>query len=263
MVTLALLLCAMVGMAQTNTTGAISGTITDASGASIPGAVITATSVQNGTVFHADTQANGGYIIPLLHPGTYNIVVTHTGFQSAKQGPVTVTVAGNASLNFKLSPGQTSQVVEVTGQAPLLEPENPNTTTTLDAKAIDSLPDPGNDLTFLAQVAPGAVITKGATSPSYIAADYNGLPGTGVNFTIDGASLTIPSWASTKPVPRISRWARIPFRKSASIPMRSQSIKAALRPGKSTMSASTVPTRCTAICSISGTGACSTPTTHS
>jgi len=178
--------------AQTNTTGAISGTVLDASGAAIPGATVTATSVQNGTVFHADTQTNGGFVIPLLHPGTYNVTVGHTGFETAKQGPVTVQVANNLSLNFKLAVGQASQVVEVTGEAPLLQPENPNTTTTLDTKGIDNLPDPGNDLTFLGQMAPGAVITKGATSPSYIAADYNGLPATGVNFTIDGASYNDP-----------------------------------------------------------------------
>ncbi|MGH9481364.1 MAG: carboxypeptidase regulatory-like domain-containing protein [Terriglobales bacterium] len=178
--------------AQTNTTGAIAGNVLDSSGASIPAATVTASSIQNGTVFKAQTQANGNYIIPLLQPGTYRVVAGRTGFQTSQQGPVTVAVATTAAVNFKLGVGSAAQTVEVTGEAALLQPENANTTTTLDAHTIENLPNPGNDLTFLAQVAPGAVITKGAISPSYIAADYNGLPGTGVNFTVDGASYNDP-----------------------------------------------------------------------
>lgn len=182
-------LCAGAAWAQNSTTGAISGTVSDATGAVVPAANITATNVQNGIAHSAVSQGNGGYVIPLLQPGTYNIAVERTGFETAKQAAVIVAVGSNVAVNIKLRVGQTAQTVEVTGAAPLLEPKNPNISTTLDTTAIADLPNPGNDLTYLAQVAPGATITKNG---AYYNAYYNGLPGTTSNFTVDGGSYNDP-----------------------------------------------------------------------
>ncbi|MGH9476137.1 MAG: carboxypeptidase regulatory-like domain-containing protein [Terriglobales bacterium] len=188
-VMLSLMLSAGAAWAQNATTGAISGKVTDPSGASVPAATVLAINLQTGGAYRAVTQPNGGYIIPLLQPGSYTVTVTHPGFSTAKQVAVAVAVTSNIGLNFKLAIGQTSQTVEVTGQAPLLQPENPNISTTLNAQAIENLPNPGNDLTYLAQLTPGATITKNG---SYYNATYNGLPGTTSNFTIDGGSYNDP-----------------------------------------------------------------------
>ncbi|HXR97171.1 MAG TPA: carboxypeptidase regulatory-like domain-containing protein [Terriglobales bacterium] len=173
------------GMAQSLTTGALSGNITDPSGASIPGAKVTATSAATGAVHSTESQANGGYLIPLLEPGQYTITVEKTGFQTAKQSGVGIAVSTTGALNFKLQVGASSQTVEVTGEAPLIQPQNANTTTTLDSKAIENLPNPGGDITMLAQISPGAVMhVQGGGGTAGLS--FNGVQGNAIEYTYDG-----------------------------------------------------------------------------
>jgi len=174
---------------QSLTTGAISGVVTDPTGAVVPHATITATQLGTGAERSGTTQTDGAYTIPLLVPGQYDVKVTASGFRTAEQSPVTVELSANSSLNFRLEVGQASQTVEVTGAAPLIETSNPNTTTNVSAAAIASLPNPGNDLSYVAQVAPGAVMN---TTGGYGNMEFNGLPATSTNFTIDGMDANDP-----------------------------------------------------------------------
>ncbi|MGH9472188.1 MAG: carboxypeptidase regulatory-like domain-containing protein [Terriglobales bacterium] len=171
--------------AQSLTTGALSGVVKDPSGASIPGAKVTATNEATGTQHSAVTQVNGSYLIPLLQPGKYTITVGMTGFQAVKQAGIGVQVSTTGTLNFKLQVGSASQTVQVTGEAALLQPQNANTTTTLDTKAIENLPNPGGDITMLAQIAPGAVMhVQGGGGTAGLS--FNGVQGNAVNYTVDG-----------------------------------------------------------------------------
>lgn len=185
---IALLSLAAAGWAQNATTGAISGVVSDPSGAVIPGATVTATSASDGSIHTTTTQINGHYLLPLLKPGDYTVTVAHTGFSTLKRSPVSVAVSGDTNLDAQLKVGESTQTVEVTGAPPLIQPDNANIESTLNATAIANLPNPGNDLTFLAQNAPGATMQKG----SFFNATYNGLPGTSANFTIDGGSYNDP-----------------------------------------------------------------------
>ncbi|MGH9472190.1 MAG: TonB-dependent receptor plug domain-containing protein [Terriglobales bacterium] len=89
------------------------------------------------------------------------------------------------TLNFKLQVGASTQTVQVTGEAALLQPQNANTSTTLDSKAIENLPNPGGDITMLEQIAPGAEMhVQGGGGTAGLS--YNGVPGNAVNYTVDG-----------------------------------------------------------------------------
>ncbi len=188
---LALFMMTVAGMAQSLTTGALAGTVTDPSGASIPGAKVTATSITTGAVHSTQSQGNGSYLIPLLEPGQYAITVEKTGFTTAKQAGVGVSTSATNSLNFKLQVGAAATTVEVTGEAPLLQPQNANTTTTLDTKAIENLPNPGGDITMLAQIAPGASMhVQGGGGTAGLS--FNGVQGNAVEYTQDGMDVNDP-----------------------------------------------------------------------
>jgi hypothetical protein len=168
--------------AQTLTTGAVSGTVTDPSGAVIPNAEVTLTSNSKGTVSKMKTNASGVYEFDLLEPGTYTLRVAATGFQTTSQ-QVSVNLSQTATMNFKMSVAAASQTVTVTEAPPLLQTQNGNTSTTLSEQQISQLPNPGNDLTAPAQLASGSVMN---TQGGYGNFSSNGIGGTENYFTLNG-----------------------------------------------------------------------------
>lgn len=178
-----------VATAQTSTTGAISGTVTDPSGGVVPNATVTATSTGTGASRTVQTGPSGTYDFPQLPLGEYRLNVKASGFRSADVGPITVQVAQAVTQNIALELGQATQTVEVSAQGSVIQVDNPNTTTTVSAQAIANLPNPGGDLTFEAQFAPGGVMNN---TGGYGNVEFNGLPATSNNFTIDGLDANDP-----------------------------------------------------------------------
>ncbi|MGH9541288.1 MAG: carboxypeptidase regulatory-like domain-containing protein [Terriglobales bacterium] len=176
--------------AQSLTTGAISGRVSDLSGAVVPGAAITATNVATGAVRKAVTTSVGVYTFAQLDPGNYDVKATAKGFQAQQQGPVAVTVGQVANVVFRLQIGTQEQTVQVTEQAPLLQPDNPDTATAVDQTQIANVPNSGNDLTFEAQFAPGAVMNA---TGGYGNVEFNGLSTVSNNFTLDGLDNNNPN----------------------------------------------------------------------
>jgi hypothetical protein len=178
--------------AQSETSSALTGTIADSSGAVIRGAHVTATEVNTGATRSAVSSAQGSYLFAQVDPGTWRITVSAQGFATAESQPTAVGVGRTATLNFTLHPARTSQEVEVTAQSPLMALENPNTTTTLTAKTIVSLPNAGQDLTAITQFAQGALMnTAGSSSDAkapggYGNVEFNGLPATSNGYILDG-----------------------------------------------------------------------------
>ncbi|HEV2424452.1 MAG TPA: carboxypeptidase-like regulatory domain-containing protein [Terriglobia bacterium] len=178
-----------VATAQTSTTGAISGTVTDPSGGVVPNATVTATSTGTGASRTVQTGPSGTYAFPQLALGEYRISVKAPGFRSADVGPINVQVAQAVTQNVTLELGEATQTVEVTAQGAMIQVDNPNTTTTVSAQSIANLPNPGGDLTFEAQFAPGGVMNN---TGGYGNVEFNGLPATSNNFTIDGLDANDP-----------------------------------------------------------------------
>ncbi len=180
------------GSGQSGTSCAISGTVTDSTGATIARAAVTATETNTGSVRAGTTDADGHYLFSQVSPGTYRVTVQVSGFAAESSEPTLVEVGRNVALNFSLHPASSSQIVEVSAQQGLLTLDNPNTTTTLSAETIRNLPNPGQDLTYLAQFAQGALMnTAGSSSDAKAAGGYgnvefNGLPATSNGYILDG-----------------------------------------------------------------------------
>jgi hypothetical protein len=184
--------------AQSGTSGALSGSINDPTGAAVPHATVKATDVGTGASRTARSNAEGRFLFAQVNPGTYRITVEVDGFGPAQSQPSTVAVGQTIAVNFTLKPASTSQTVEVTAQTGLLSLENPNTSTTLEAKAIEKLPNPGQDLTYLAQFAQGALMNTAGSSNDAKAAggygnvEFNGLPATSNGYILDGYDTNDP-----------------------------------------------------------------------
>jgi hypothetical protein len=188
-----LLMLTMVNIwAQSGTSSALAGSVLDPSGAVISNAQVKATDVNTGSVREVQTNLEGRFLFSQINPGTYQIEVHAEGFGLGRSQPTIVPVGQTAQVNFSLSPAATSQSVEVTEQSALMSLENPNTSTTLDAKTIKSLPNPGQDLTYIAQFAQGALMNTAGSSNDAKAAggygnvEFNGLPATSNGYILDG-----------------------------------------------------------------------------
>ncbi len=186
---IALPLCSKVAQAQTWTTGAISGVVTDPSGAVIPGATVRVTSIATGAVRIVTTGSDGAYLVDLLTPGPYKVHVAAKGFAAKDVGPISVQVNATAAVNVTLQVGVATQTVQVTAAPALVHTNNPNTTVTLSRQQLDSIPNPGMDLSYEMNFVPGANMSTGA---GYGNVEVNGLPATSNNFTIDGLNANDP-----------------------------------------------------------------------
>lgn len=170
--------------AQTQISGAIAGTITDPSGAAIPGAKITITDTGTGVTKTVKSGAAGDFSVGLLQPGQYTVQVAAPGFRTTQQS-VAVAVGQAATVNIALAIAQGVQTVQVEGTAvPILQTENSNLSTTLTQQQVQNLPNPGGDITDYINMTAGVVEN---TNGMYGNSSAFGLPATSNNFTINGA----------------------------------------------------------------------------
>ena len=169
-------------LAQSLVSGDLTGTVTDPSGAVVSGATVTLKSAATGSSRTTTTNANGAYRFSLLQPGTYDVSVTATGFSKSD---TTVNVAvGQASISdLKLSVGASSQTVEVSSAAPLVQADNADLSTNYNQTMIANQPNGGNDITYVAQTSPGVTMNTGQGYGNF--SSY-GLPSTSNLFTING-----------------------------------------------------------------------------
>jgi len=170
--------------AQTVVTGDVTGTVTDPSNAVVSGATVTLTSADSGTSVSTTSNATGLYRFPLLKPGNYKVTVTQTGFRTSAES-VIVAIGAVTTANIQMQIGQGSETVEVTGAAPLIQTENANLQTTVSEKEVLELPNSGNDLTQIAQTAPGVTMNS-SSGGGYGNFTAFGLPATSNLFTVNG-----------------------------------------------------------------------------
>jgi len=184
--------------AQSETSSALAGNVTDASGAAIPAATVTAIDIDKGATRTGLTDASGHYLFSQITPGTYQVSAAATGFGVSTSTPTTVGVGRTITLIFSMRPGSASETVTVDAEQGLLSLDNPNITMTLDEKTLKSLPNPGQDMTFIAQFAQGALInTAGSSNDAkgaggYGNVEFNGLPATSNGFILDGFDTNDP-----------------------------------------------------------------------
>ena len=170
--------------------------VTDATGAALANAEVTATDIDTSTVRTGLTDRDGRFLFSQVNPGTYTVTVRANGFAEQALQPIAVPIGRTFTLNFNLAVAAPSQTIHVTAQQMLLSLENPNTTTTIASKTISNLPNPGQDLTFVAQFSPGALMnTAGSSNDAKAAGGYATWSSTGCR-----RRQTATFWTATTPM---------------------------------------------------------------
>jgi hypothetical protein len=179
---LVMILTVQAAMAQSLISGDISGTVTDPSGAGIPGASATATNRDTGVTQTTSTNQQGFYHFAFLRPGPYKVEVKANGFQTTDR-IAQVEVGQVAGVDMQLPLASSSTTVEVTETTGAVQADNADLTTNINTAQLSLLPNSGNDMTYVALVAPGTVIS---TSGGYGNFSSYGLPATANLFTLNG-----------------------------------------------------------------------------
>ncbi len=149
------------GRAQAQVSGAtLTGTVTDASGATIPQAQIVITNVSTGVTRNVTTDSAGFYTAPNLLPGTYEVRVTATGFSTQVRTGITLTVGAQQALPITMQVGQVSQTVEVTTEAPTVELTSSTLSAQVTGATVRELPLNGRSWTDLANLQPGVITAE-------------------------------------------------------------------------------------------------------
>ncbi len=166
------------------TTGSITGTVTDASGAVIPNVTVTITNKETNVITKAQTGAAGVYLVRELRPGRYSVRFEATGFSRSEIPDVIVLVGRTVQANVTMEVGQVEQVVQVTEAAPLIDTTSTMIAHNVTAEEFDRLPKTRQfqDLAVFSTSVNTGVIEQGF--------QVNGASGAENNYYIDGVSTT-------------------------------------------------------------------------
>jgi hypothetical protein len=164
------------GAARAVVTASISGTVTDASGATVVGATVTATNVATGVATKQNTNGQGYYSFQELPLGTYTVEVQQTGFKAYKETGVILDVNSAVVVDVKLQVGQVSDTVEVASDALHVESVNTQMGEVIEGKEMTDVPLVTRSYTDLLALQPGVVGTPsgltGAYAGSFISAGF-------------------------------------------------------------------------------------------
>jgi Carboxypeptidase regulatory-like domain len=168
-------------LAQTASSGSVSGQVTDPQGGMVPGATVTLLDTATNTAQTAVTNESGRYNFPVVNPGVYDITVSKTGFKVAKLSQQKVSVGLVLTANVALEVGALTETVVVSSAAGTeLQSSNATIGNTINLKNLELLPNLGRDATSLLGLQPG-VTPRGDIAGSYM--DQN-------TFTVDGGNNT-------------------------------------------------------------------------
>jgi hypothetical protein len=166
-------------------TATITGIVTDASGAVVPGAAVTVTNVGTGIAVRAETNDQGAYTVPSLRPGEYTITVEAAGFTRTLRSGIALQVAQVARIDVGLAAGQIAETIEVSGGAPLLETQTSSRGSVIDQRKIVELPLNGRDYNQLALLSPGGL----PATPRLASVNFKGVLNVNGNRTFNNVFL--------------------------------------------------------------------------
>ncbi|PYP57096.1 MAG: hypothetical protein DMD40_09105 [Gemmatimonadetes bacterium] len=183
------LLASPLSLSAQTTTGTVRGYVKDQNGAPVADAEIRAQNIETGVQRTTTTRADGGYILPGLVPGTYDLVARSIG-HSPQQRRVVVQIGATLLADFTLQAGAVElQAVKVEGGTPAVELRTSEVATNISQQQVQNLPTPSRNFLDLAALAPGVIVSPDRTDlrPRNFTAGAQG-PGE-VNVFVDGASL--------------------------------------------------------------------------
>ena len=189
-------LCLATGLGA-QTTGSVLGSVADATGAVVANAKVSVKNIATGFVNTSATSADGRFRIPQLPASNYELTVEAAGFAKYVQGPITLQLNQNAEFLVKLEVKSSSEVVNVTSEAPLINTTNAEVGANFDSKRIEELPlSPSrNILNAALSVAGVAQMSSGNSTfaSGGVAFSVNGMRQRSNNFVVDGSDSNNPS----------------------------------------------------------------------
>ena len=176
--------------------GSISGTLSDATGAVVPSATITAVQTKTGTKTIATSNASGTYVFPSMPPAEYSISATAPGFQTFLQNGVILQADQAATVNISLSLGATSELVTVEANAVQIDTTTGTLSAVIDQKSVNELPLNGRNAAALTTLVAGVIAApsdgtdKGnaKTFPAAIPISANGSRSDQTNYLLNGGN---------------------------------------------------------------------------
>jgi hypothetical protein len=182
-----------VSLAQTSSTGALSGTVTDPSGGVIVGATVTARNLATGQTRTTTTNSTGSYEFSLLSPGNYSVRFEAAGFKTVDVSSVTIGVTETPTLNRRLEIGSPSVQVTVEANAASIQTDNAANGTIISAEEIENLPLVTRNYTQVLDLSPGVVTNvsnASAMGNGTQNVSANGQGGISNSYSMDGANVT-------------------------------------------------------------------------
>jgi len=179
--------------------GSIVGSVSDPTGAAVPGATITATNKQSGIQRQTTSNDSGGYTFAAVTPGSYEVKITKDGFRAGTDAGVEVTSNGTTRIDMALQVGAVTDTVTIEATAATLQTDTANVRSEVQGRELTNLPVPvGRNYQNVLVTIPGFSPPQNAhsvpTNPSRaLASNVNGAPTAGVNVRIDGAT-SVQTW---------------------------------------------------------------------
>jgi Carboxypeptidase regulatory-like domain/TonB-dependent Receptor Plug Domain len=180
-------------MAQSSTTGGLTGTVTDPSGAVISGATVTVTNLGTGQTRTVTTDANGSYKLNQLEPGNYSVTFSASGFKSLQIPSITVSITETSVVNRSLEVGAQTQQVTVEATSQTIQTQNATVGTLVGARTVTTLPLSSRNYTNIIDLSPGVVVnvaSAAAVGNGTQDINVNGNGSDQNNYMMDGATIT-------------------------------------------------------------------------
>ena len=175
------------GTAQAQETG-LSGVVTDATDAVLPGVTVTAVHTATGNTFVGVTDEQGRYRLPTLRPGVYKVTAELTGFSPVTHDGLELLVGQQGTRNFRLTLSGVQESVTVKSESPLIELRQSRLGGNIDTRQMEALPLNGRNWMQLTVLAPGARVNSATNSP------LGNQPG-GFQVNMDGQQVTT-NWST-------------------------------------------------------------------
>jgi len=207
---LLVMFCVAVYAPAQTTNGLISGTITDSTGAAVPGAQVTVVNRDTAQERTAASDASGLYVVPQLTPGVYTLTAKKEGFASVKEENIQLLVNQSLTISVKFKVASVAETIEVTEAPPQLNTTSSTLSDVIEHDETVDLPLNGREFTQLALLTPGAAPQEGGQQQTFTVALGSGGISPAVsgqrpdqnNFTIDGVlnnSIMTNVWAISPP----------------------------------------------------------------
>jgi hypothetical protein len=182
-------------IARAQVTASIAGTVTDQTGAVVPDADVSLVNDETQFTRAVKTNASGEYVASAIPTGSYSITVSKAGFEQLKRSGVELAVATTVTVDLRLNVGATTQTVDVSGSAPLLQTQTATVSGLVDPRQMLAIPLASRDFTDLVLLTPGAHLgtasnlAQGGSGYSMRGGDnysVNGSIAAGNSYMVDG-----------------------------------------------------------------------------